>query len=582
MSRRGIGAIGVYEAAAAVLAIAIASLSVWGAFLIYRAVKGQRRKRGSEDLTSGTGKEATARGRGGGGEDADDWSKSTGSDDGDSEDWDVDSRKTITLATTTELITTDLLEEITPENVKELTADPCSAVGDTTGSDKDLIKCTIDVRHSINSIHVQPGLFDNKDNINRPSEEEPENGVKENTPDDESEMHLDVDEPSETESAQEILEAKNVPVQKCQSVEDLLDNTLLSQDIVNKPHEEDILVTNSVLHISSDATSSVVKKTSMEDTEVTTKALEKHIPQMNDLDSHCYEDQSDLLCNLASEKIASKIDVKNHQDFNGSHTILNTKVVDTDDILATKQHPSSTFDHILTNPPQNYLGFTVPGLQVDSLVPLKLGEESKDRTEVKPADVSQKKNEISIMEAIMDSNEWLSTGPPDTRDLSLLSQTPSKTFNISSSPVPATTSFRLPAEMISRQAKTDVPVDTSANVTKDEVDLLNKKVGTVLPMPQLVQVNFRVHYITHSTKQILAVTGNQQELGSWESFVPLRSIENGFWSCTISLPLDSQVEWKFILVEEGKIRRWEECENRYFVVSGQEEQIHLHKNWGYA
>lgn len=74
MSRR-FGVIGGYETAAAVLVIIFASLSVWGAFLIYRAVKGQGRKRGSEDHTNETGTETTG---GGTEEDEDDWSKSTG------------------------------------------------------------------------------------------------------------------------------------------------------------------------------------------------------------------------------------------------------------------------------------------------------------------------------------------------------------------------------------------------------------------------------------------------------------------------------------------------------------------------
>lgn len=73
MSRR-FGAIGGYDTAAAVLMIIFASLSLWGAFLIYRAVKGQRMKRGSEDNTNETEKEATRQK----GEDEDEWSKSTG------------------------------------------------------------------------------------------------------------------------------------------------------------------------------------------------------------------------------------------------------------------------------------------------------------------------------------------------------------------------------------------------------------------------------------------------------------------------------------------------------------------------
>ncbi|MCJ8741050.1 hypothetical protein PDJAM_G00066160 [Pangasius djambal] len=593
MSRR-FGVIGGYETAAALLMIIIASLSMWGAFLIYRAVKGQRRKRGSEDNTNETETEATRRR---GGEDEDDWSKSTGSEDGGSEDWDVDSHETIIPSSTNHTQTpSDLPEEnlrkTTHENVKEpLTG---SNIGDATGTGKDHMKCKHDVCEPAESISVQSDLADYQDNGSRAPEDKPENSVKENTHDDdesEIEPHVDMDEPSETESAQEILEAKNLPVQKCQSVEDLLDSTLLSQEIVNKPNEEDIAVFNSMLDISSDTTSSdtLQKKTKMEDTEAAAKAFERSTPQMNDLDSYCNDEQSDLLSNLASEKVKPKKDVKSRQDFNGSLNSLQTTMGNSDDSLATQQHLSSTFDHILTNPPQNYLGFTMPSLQGESLAPLQLTEESKDKTEVTPADVSQKKNEISIMEAIMDNNEWLSTGPPDTRDLPWLTPTPtpSKTANgfkadISSSPVRDTASFGLPAEEMSHQDKTDVPEDTTTGVAKDEGDLLNKKVGTVLPMPQLVQVSFKVHYITHSPNQILAVTGSQQELGSWESFVPLTSVENGFWFCTISLPLDSQVEWKFILVEEGKIRRWEECENRYFAVTGQEEEIHLNKNWGYA
>ncbi|KAK3555929.1 hypothetical protein QTP86_029763 [Hemibagrus guttatus] len=564
------GMTGGYETAAAVLIIIFTSLSVWGAFLIYRAVKGQRRERCSGENTDETEKEAPRRGGGGRRRKNDEWSKSTGSDDGSSEDWDVDSRETIILSHANHTQTSiDLLEEnlgkTSHENGKDSTAEPL------TGS---TIRCTTGT-----------------DNGSRPSEDKPENSLKENTRNDEEseiELHADVDEPSETESAQEIMEAKNLPVQKCQSLEDLLDNTLLVQDIMNKPNGEEIIVADTVLNISSDTTSSEAlhEKIKMEDPEGKTKAFERSIPLMNDLDSYSYDEQSDPLKKLASEKVKPKMDVKSHQDFSGSLNSLQTTVSHTDDSLAAQQHLSKTFDHFLSNPPQNYLGFTVAGLQGDSLAPLRLTDQSKDRTGVTPADVSQKKNEISIMEAIMDSNEWLSTGPPDTRDLPWLTQTQSKTgcgfkADISSSPVLATAAFGLPADMMSQRDKPDVPEDTTVEA-KDEVDLLNKKVGTVLPMPQLVKVSFRVHYITHSPKQILAVTGNQQELGSWENFVPLRSVENGFWFCTVSLPLDSQVEWKFILVEEGKIQRWEECENRCFVVTGQDEEIHLDKNWGYA
>ncbi|XP_060746840.1 uncharacterized protein stbd1 [Tachysurus vachellii] len=597
MSHRS-GVMGGYETAAAVLFIIFASLSAWGAFLIYRVVKGQRGERCSKENTSGTEKEPT-RPRGGGGDDEDEWSKSTGSDDGISEDWDVDSDETKILSHASHTKTSlDLLEEnlekTSHETVKKLTAksQTGSPVRDTTGTGKDHRICRHDVFDAAESISAQSDLFVYQDNSSRPSGDKPEISLKENACDDEEseiEQHIDVDEPSETESAQEIMEAKNLIVQKSQSVDDLLDNTLLVQDIMSKPNEEEIIVADRVVHISSEISSSEAlhKKTKMDEPEVTTKAFERNIPLMIDLDSYCFAEQSDPLNNLESEKVKQKMEVKSCQDFNGSINSLQTTVSKTDDCLATQQHLSNTFGNILSSPPQNYLGFTVAGLQVDLLPPLPLTDQSKDKTEVTPADISQKKNEISIMDAIMDSNEWLSTGPPDTRDLPWLTQTLSKAScgfkaDVSSSPVPATAAFGLPADVMSHRDKTDLPENTTTAEAKDEVDLLNKKVGTVLPMPQLVKVSFRVHYITHSPKQILAVTGNQQELGFWESFVPLSSVDNGFWFCTISLPLDSQVEWKFILVEEGKIQRWEECENRCFAVTGQEEEIHLNKNWGYA
>lgn len=475
--------------------------------------------------------------------------------------------------------------------MKEASAQPLTSFssGETTGTGNDTFKCTRVVCDTAESISVQSDLLDYQDNGSRLPEDKSEISEKEYTCDDddesEIEQHADMDEPSETESAQEILEAKNLPVQKCQSVEDLLDNILLSQETVSKPNEEEIFVAKSELHVSSDTTitNALNKKTKMDDRDIATSAPERSIRQMNDLNSCCYDEHPVLLSNLVSEEVKLKKDVESGQDISGSFNSLQTSLGNTDYSLATQQHLSSRFDHILTNPLQNYLGFTVPGLQGDSIAPLQLAEESKNRTEVTAADVSQKKNEISIMEAIMDSNEWLSTGPPDTRDLPwLIPSTPGYGLknDISSSEVPATTNILLCVEEMKSQQ--DLPEDITTGVMKEEGDPMNKKVGTVLPMPQLVQVSFRVHYITHSPNQILAVTGNQQELGSWESFVPLRSVENGFWFCTISLPLDSQVEWKFILVEEGKIRRWEECENRYFAVTGQDEAILLYKDWGHA
>ncbi|NXV06285.1 STBD1 protein, partial [Cettia cetti] len=106
-----------------------------------------------------------------------------------------------------------------------------------------------------------------------------------------------------------------------------------------------------------------------------------------------------------------------------------------------------------------------------------------------------------------------------------------------------------------------------------------KRVAAVPPMFQNIHVAFRVHYITHSDAQLIGVTGDHECLGQWHSYVPLKCDKDGFWSESISLPADTRVEWKFILVENGKVRRWEECSNRTLVTE-HEDQI-VHQWWGY-
>lgn len=110
-------------------------------------------------------------------------------------------------------------------------------------------------------------------------------------------------------------------------------------------------------------------------------------------------------------------------------------------------------------------------------------------------------------------------------------------------------------------------------------DLKAKRVAAVPPMFQNIHVSFRVHYITHSDAQIIGVTGDHECLGQWHSYVPLKYDKDGFWSESVSLPVDTKVEWKFILVENGKVRRWEECGNRTLVTE-HEDQI-VHHWWGY-
>lgn len=110
-------------------------------------------------------------------------------------------------------------------------------------------------------------------------------------------------------------------------------------------------------------------------------------------------------------------------------------------------------------------------------------------------------------------------------------------------------------------------------------DLKAKRVAAVPPMFQNIHVTFRVHYITHSGAQLIGVTGDHECLGQWHSYVPLKYDKDGFWSESVTLPVDTKVEWKFILVENRKVTRWEECSNRTLVTE-HEDQI-AHQWWGY-
>ncbi|XP_069482425.1 starch-binding domain-containing protein 1 [Ambystoma mexicanum] len=112
-----------------------------------------------------------------------------------------------------------------------------------------------------------------------------------------------------------------------------------------------------------------------------------------------------------------------------------------------------------------------------------------------------------------------------------------------------------------------------------EGDSRMRKIAAVTPMPQHVSVKFRVHYITHSDSQLIAVTGNHESLGEWEVYVPLQSDKDGFWSDAVLLPVDSSVEWKFVMVDNGKIKRWEECGNRSLKTG--HDDAEAHQWWGY-
>uniref|UniRef100_A0A7N6AZA4 CBM20 domain-containing protein n=1 Tax=Anabas testudineus TaxID=64144 RepID=A0A7N6AZA4_ANATE len=110
----------------------------------------------------------------------------------------------------------------------------------------------------------------------------------------------------------------------------------------------------------------------------------------------------------------------------------------------------------------------------------------------------------------------------------------------------------------------DEASDTTAPDTYDNTEN-SKKVVAVQPMPQSVNVTFRIHYLTCSPYQTVAVTGNQQELGNWKEFIPLER--------------KSHVEWKFVVLDKGEVCRWEECGNR-LLETGFGDDLIVHKWWG--
>uniref|UniRef100_A0A286X9A0 Starch-binding domain-containing protein 1 n=1 Tax=Cavia porcellus TaxID=10141 RepID=A0A286X9A0_CAVPO len=93
-----------------------------------------------------------------------------------------------------------------------------------------------------------------------------------------------------------------------------------------------------------------------------------------------------------------------------------------------------------------------------------------------------------------------------------------------------------------------------------------------------VSVRFQVHYLTSTDVQFIAVTGDHERLGRWDTYIPLLHHKDGLWSHSVLLPADTVVEWKFVLVENGGVARWEECSNRR-LVTGHEDKV-VHGWWG--
>ncbi|XP_020486211.1 titin homolog [Labrus bergylta] len=192
------------------------------------------------------------------------------------------------------------------------------------------------------------------------------------------------------------------------------------------------------------------------------------------------------------------------------------------------------------------------------------------------------KTGISIMEATMDNNEWITDSnyqvlPWMNLSAQSISQDHTKPNQLSTEESSAECD-------VSYIVTTDKPSATEVKQTGD-LSLLDensensKKVLAVQPMPQNVNVTFRVHYCTQSPYQTMAVTGDQQELGNWKGFIPLERAKDGHWATVVSLPAECHVQWKFVLLNKGEVSRWEECGNR-FLETGSGDDLLVHKWWG--
>lgn len=191
----------------------------------------------------------------------------------------------------------------------------------------------------------------------------------------------------------------------------------------------------------------------------------------------------------------------------------------------------------------------------------KKGEEEEQIQKKKKAgeeevEQERRRTEISIMEATMDANEWVTDSGQQLQPW----------LSISTKEL---------AEESSAPCAGDGPAP---------------RVAAIPPlMPQTVEVTFRLHYLTWSEQQTLAITGSRPELGGWAAFIPLeREVEGkedggecegrGLWSIRVRLPAHSQLEWKFVVLDMGRVSRWEECSNRV-LDTGDRDQL-VHGWWG--
>ncbi|KAF0885847.1 starch-binding domain-containing protein 1 [Crocuta crocuta] len=136
----------------------------------------------------------------------------------------------------------------------------------------------------------------------------------------------------------------------------------------------------------------------------------------------------------------------------------------------------------------------------------------------------------------------------------------------------------LEASVLSPNQGMDCGRSTRREPRGQEVDVKRKKVVARSSESQQVSIRFQIHYITSTGGEFIAVTGDHESLGRWNTYIPLQYSKDGFWCQSVSLPVDTVVEWKFVVVDNGKITRWEECSNR-FLETGHEDKV-VQEQWG--
>ncbi|XP_078128326.1 uncharacterized protein stbd1 [Sander vitreus] len=274
----------------------------------------------------------------------------------------------------------------------------------------------------------------------------------------------------------------------------------------------------------------------------------------------------------------------NYESFKANEDLFGHEVEDSY-LRATDQFMAQVADSVtsFTNDLEMHtnVNVTVDVKEKEAGVSAKKEEENKAEKAIEDNEMT----EISIMEATMDHNEWIMDGNYQALPWMNLSAPSFAQDNTKTKPLP-TEEYQCSSAVTDSTCidTTDIPPSTEVKQIGtlslvDENTENSKKIGAVQPMPQHVNVTFRIHYVTQSPYQTVAVTGNQQELGNWKGFIPLERAKDGHWSTVVSLPAEIHVEWKFVVVDKGEVCRWEECGNR-LLDTGNGDDLLVHKWWG--